>query len=107
MTFKKELKKIFKNRENTKKSKKIKRTKHEKLVIENFIKERLRQAAKKGRHSDDFRIIGHEVVRNFQNGELVYLKKEDYIRFASKHFLKYETKRDIFYLEPNIITIYF
>lgn len=103
MTFKRELKEIRKSR----KKNKIKRTKYEKILIGEFIKQRLRIEASKGRKSADFPIIGHEVIINPITDESIYIEKSDYKAFAFRHRLRYEIKRDWYYKEPNKITIFF
>ena len=103
MTFKRELKEIQKNRKRNK----VKRTKYEKILIQEFIKERLRQEASKGQEPADFPIIGHEVIINPITDESIYREKSDYKTFAFRYRLRYEIKRDWYYKEPNKITIFF
>lgn len=105
MTFKRELRKI---RKNSKKKNKVKRTKYEKILISEFIKERIRDEANEGEKSVVFPIIRHEVIRNPKNNNnWIYIEKSDYIAFAIKNRFRYSLKRDWYYKVPNKIIIFF
>lgn len=100
--FQRRSKKICKNQ----KENKLKRTKYEKTLIWNFIKERLRAEARKGQKSLDIPIILYEKIENLITGEYIYIGKSDYKKFVIRHFLKYQLKKECCYKEHNIITIF-
>ncbi|MCI8361921.1 MAG: hypothetical protein HFJ41_01995 [Clostridia bacterium] len=107
MTFKRELRKFRRNSKKKKKDK-VKRTKYEKFLISEFIKQRIRKKASEGEKSVVFPIVGHEVIRNPKNNNnWIYIEKSDYIAFAIKNCLRYELKQDWYYKVPNKIIIFF
>jgi len=108
MTLKGKLKRIRKNAiEEALGEEKIVRSYDEKILIENFIKNRLEVKAEKMEKFADFRLIGTETIRNPKNDKKIYINKSDYISFAKKYRLKYEFIREITYDRPNKFRIFF
>lgn len=102
MTFKTELK-----RTRRRQAKKLKRTKEERKLIDQFIKARLREEASNGRNSAEFLIAGCETVENPVNQQVVRIKKSDYIYFALRYRLRYAVYVDLNYKELNKIVLFF
>lgn len=83
------------------------REKEEREAIDKFITNRLRQEAKNGKNSADFSITGNETIKNPANGEVIHIKKADYIRFAFRHRLRYAIYIDLHYKEQDKIVLFF
>ena len=108
MTLKRKLKRIRKKSiEEALGEEKIVRSRDEKVLIEDFIKNRLEEKAKKMEKFADFRLIGTETIRNPKNDKKIYINKSDYISFANKYHLKYEFIRDACYEVPNKFRFFF
>lgn len=103
MTLKMKLRKLRRTALN-----KLPRTKEEKKMINDFITERLVEAAYVGKKSVKFG-INHisETINNPKNDSIITIKASDYIKFAIKHLMRFKIVTNDSFLALNYVQIFY